>query len=192
MPISEHKRAQSGHPAAGCTFRMNRKCRISLILVFHRGNFSRNVRLCGALASRIFWVEKKKAPSLRIYATRSFDCAYFQPDQTTPSGRKSAPNILNFRNFRNPQCVRPYITITHATIDAGDSEEHLLWNQSLDLDVLTKKTTVEYSAFCEGHIPGTRDVPAVIQLRKDQCVVNRATWASWIGSGTIPTLGMSP
>ena len=32
---------------------MNRKCRISLILVFRRGNFSRNARLCGALASRI-------------------------------------------------------------------------------------------------------------------------------------------
>ena len=69
--------------------------------------FPNMTRLWEVITFLLGRVEKKSGPSLRIYATRSFDCAYFQPHRSTPSGRKSVLNIFNFGNFRNPQCVHP-------------------------------------------------------------------------------------
>ena len=71
-------------------------------------DFPNMTRLWEVITFLLGRAEKKKAPSLRIYGPRSFDWRYFQLHRSTPSTRKSSPNIFYFRNFRNPRCVRPY------------------------------------------------------------------------------------
>ena len=71
-------------------------------------DFPNMTRLWEVITFLLGRVEKKNGPSMRIYATRSFDCAYFQLHRSTSSGRKSSLKICNFENSRIWRRGPPY------------------------------------------------------------------------------------
>ena len=95
-------------------------------------DFSNMTRLLEVIKFFLERVEKKNAPSLRIYAPRSFDWRYFQLHQSTPSLSKMPLNIRNFGNFRIWRPEPPYI---HDCVleDSRPSGSGLLNNEPIQL-----------------------------------------------------------
>ena len=72
-------------------------------------DFTNMTRLWEVIKIFLERVERKKAPSLRIYAPRSFDWRYFQLQRSTPFLSKSPLNISYFWNFRVWRPEPPYL-----------------------------------------------------------------------------------